>query len=269
MREQLEYAIVSSLFAIAKRTPKKVVYGLFSLLAGILYIADKRRRNLTKENLRQAGLSPRLAWPIYQNFAKTTAEILFIFHNRFDFSSIEGSFTPKTEKPKIFVTAHFGNWEALAHFLAQSGYPMAVVAREGNNTLIERNFSKPFRQKYGNKVIYKHGAMRGLFKELKSKNNIGLLIDQKAGRDGISMTFLGRKCMTLPTVALLAKKFDVEVVPVFLVREGGKLKLIQKDFSCKGCSVEEYTQKLNDILEEVVRAYPEQWFWMHNRWKVG
>ncbi|BAF70552.1 lysophospholipid acyltransferase family protein [Nitratiruptor sp. SB155-2] len=269
MREQLEYTVVSSLFAIAKRTPKKIVYGLFSLLAGMLYIIDSRRRNLTKDNLRKAGLSPKFAWPIYQNFAKTTAEILFLFHDRFDFSSIEGSLTPKTEKPKIFVTAHFGNWEALAHFLAQSGYPMAVVAREGNNKLIERSFSKPFRQKYGNKLIYKHGAVRALFKELKSGNNIGLMIDQKAGSDGIETTFFGRPCKTVPTIALLAKKFDVEVVPVFLVREGDKLKLIQKEFSCDGCGIEEYTQRLNDILEEVVREYPEQWFWMHNRWKMG
>ena len=269
LRQKIEFKTVRTLFAFGKKLPKRVVYRIFTLLAAILYVVDARRRNLTKNNLKKAGLNPYLAWRIYQNFAKTTAEFLFLFHKRFDFSQIQGRFRPKTEKQKIFVTAHFGNWEALAHYLAQNGFPMAVVAREGNNRCIEEVFSKPFREMYDNKVIYKHGAMRNLIKQLKNGGNVGLLIDQKAGRDGMVTTFLGRECKTVPTVALLAKKFDVEVVPIFLVRTENGFKLIQKEFEADPNDIVAFTQKLNDTLEEVIKEYPEQWFWMHNRWKMG
>ena len=269
LREQVEYGVVRLLFAITKWLPKRVVYTLFESLGVAIYYFDKKRRRLTQTNLQKAGLNPNLARQSYKEIAKTAAEILLIYTKRFDFASIKGEFHPKTAKPKIFITAHFGNWEALAHFLAQKGYPMAVVGREGNNKLIEHNITKPFRQMYGNRLIYKEGALKHLLKELKHGRNIGLLIDQKAGRDGIDTTFFGRACKTVPTVALLVKRFDVEVVPIFLAREKDGYRLIQKDFSCEGCTEREFTQKLNDIVEEVVRAYPTQWFWMHNRWKLG
>ncbi len=269
MRERIEYFSVKALIALSKFLPKPLLYKLFEALAVAIYLLDGKRRTLTIENLQKAGFNPKLALQSYKEIAKTAAEILLIYTKRFDFAAIKGEFHPKTNKPKIFITAHFGNWEALAHFLAQRGYRMAVVGREGNNKLIERNITKPFRQMYGNKLIYKEGALKHLLKELKEGRNIGLLIDQKAGRDGIDTKFFGRACKTVPTVALLAKRFDVEVVPIFLAREKDGYRLIQKDFSCEGCEEREFTQKLNDIVEEVVRAYPAQWFWMHNRWKLG
>ncbi|BCD67620.1 lysophospholipid acyltransferase family protein [Nitratiruptor sp. YY09-18] len=268
MREKFEYWLAKSLIGLSKVLPKKALYALFIGLADILYLVDKNRRQLTQDNLLKAGYSKNLARKSYHEIAKTLAEILLLYTGRFDFSTIEGEFTPKIDKPKIFITAHFGNWEALAHYLARNGYPMVVVGREGNNKLIEKNITTHFRTKYGNRLVYKIGAMRKLIVALKNRENIGLLIDQKAGRDGIETTFFNRVCKTVPTVAMLAKKFDVEIVPIFLVRTSKGFKIIQKDFACKECDTKEFTQKLNDIFEEVVRMYPEQWFWMHNRWRV-
>ena len=268
MRKRVEYLAALFLIQISKILPKKAVYKLFKGLALLIYYADSNRRILTKNNLKQAGFSPTLAKQSYKEISKTVAEILLIFTKRFDFSVIEGKFIPKTNKPKIFITAHFGNWEALAHYLAQNGYPMAVVGRKGNNELIEENITKPFRQMYGNTLVYKGGAVKRLVKFLKEGKNIGLLIDQKAGNDGVVTTFFNRECKTVPTVALLAKRFDVEVVPIFLARTKNGFKLIQKDFEADPSDEIAFTQKLNDILEEVVREYPTQWFWMHNRWKM-
>jgi len=269
MRERLEYFSVRALIALSKFLPKPLLYKLFEALAVAIYLLDGKRRRLTIKNLQKAGFDAKLALQSYKEIAKTAAEILLIYTKRFDFAAIKGEFHPKTNKPKIFITAHFGNWEALAHFLAQKGYSMAGVGREGNNKLIEYNITRPFRQMYGNRLIYKEGALKHLIKELKQGQNIGLLIDQKAGRDGIDTTFFARKCKTVPTVALLAKRFDVEVVPMFLAREKDGFRLIQKEFSCESCDEKEFTQRLNDIVEEVVREYPSQWFWMHNRWKLG
>ncbi len=269
MRAWIEYGVARLLIALSRTLPEPFLYRLFEGLATIYYYLDPKRRELTKQNLLQAGFSPSLALQSYRNIARSLAEMLLIYTDRFDFSQIRGEFHPKTTKPKIFVTAHFGNWEALAHFVAQKGYAMAGVGREGNNKLIERRITTPFRTKYGNRLIYKEGAMRKLIQALRKGEHVGLLIDQKAGRDGIDTTFFGRSCKTVPTVALLAKRFDVEVVPMFLARTPQGFRLIQKEFSCEGCTIEEFTQKLNDILEEVIREYPQQWFWMHNRWKLG
>ena len=268
MRKRVEYLTALFLIQISKILPKKGVYKLFEGLALLVYYIDSNRRTLTKNNLKKAGFPPSLAKRSYTEIAKTLAEILLIFTKRFDFSLVQGTFTPKTNKPKIFITAHFGNWEALAHYLAQHGYPMAVVGRRGNNELIEENITKPFRQMYGNTLVYKGGAVKKLVKFLKEGKNIGLLIDQKAGNDGVVTTFFGRKCKTVPTVALLAKRFDVEVVPIFLARTKNGFKIIQKDFKADPSDEVAFTQKLNDIFEEIVREYPEQWFWMHNRWKM-
>ncbi|SMC10147.1 lysophospholipid acyltransferase family protein [Nitratiruptor tergarcus] len=269
MREWFEYGVAKTLLAFSRILPQSLLYALFEGLATLYYYIDSKRRELTKENLQHAGFSPSLALQSYCEIAKSLTEMLLIFTGRFDFTKIKGEFKLKSSKPKIFVTAHFGNWEALAHYMAQQGYPMAVVGREGNNKLIERNITTPFRQLYGNKLVYKEGAMRKLIASLKKGENIGLLIDQKAGNDGIDTTFFGRRCKTVPTIAMLAKRFDVEVVPIFLAREKDGFKIIQKEFSCEGCDIKEFTQKLNDIIEEVVREYPTQWFWMHNRWKLG
>ena len=269
MREKLELVLAKGLIGVSKYLPIPFVYKVFELLATIVYMVDPNRRELTKKNLKEAGFSKDLAIKSYKEIAKTLAEALLILTNRFDFNKIEGEFLSKTSKPKIFVTAHFGNWEALAHYLAMSGYPMSVVGRKGNNILIEEQITTPFRKLYGNDLIYKEGALKQLIKRLAQGKNIGLLIDQKAGRDGMVTTFLGRECKTVPTVALLAKKFDVEVVPIFLVRTENGFKLIQKEFEADPNDIVAFTQKLNDTLEEVIKEYPDQWFWMHNRWKMG
>ncbi len=269
MRERLEYGATKFLIWLSRSLPIAWVYRVFEGLGTLIYYIDGKRRQLTIVNLQKAGLDPKLAKQSYKEIAKTAAEILLIYTGRFDFSKIRGMYQPKTDKPKIFITAHFGNWEALAHFLAQKGYPMAVVGRKGNNKLIEKNITRPFRQMYGNELIYKEGAIKHLVRRLKEGKHVGLLIDQKAGNDGIETTFFGRPCKTVPTVAMLAKRFDVEVVPIFLVRTPDGFEVIQKDFSCEGCDEHQFTQKLNDILEEVIRKHPEQWFWMHNRWKMG
>ncbi len=263
----MEYLLVRGLLGLGRVLPKRALYGLFEGVADLLYLADGRRRRLTIDNLQKAGLDPKLARSSYRQIAKTVAEIVLMWHGRFDFGSIEGEIEFRTDKPKILVLSHFGNWEALGHFMALQGYKGVGVGREGNNKLIERYITRPFRTMYGNRQVYKEGAMKHLIKALKNGENIGLLIDQKAGRAGVDTMFFGRPCKTVPTIALLARRFDVEVVPLFLAREGDRFRLIQKEFECEGCDDAAFTQKLNDILEEVVREYPDQWFWMHNRWK--
>jgi KDO2-lipid IV(A) lauroyltransferase len=178
----------------------------------------------------------------------------------------------------IFITAHFGNWEILSHFVALCGYPLIVIGRKGDNKYIEDNLTKPFRERYGSKNIYKKEAMSKMVKELKSGGNIGILIDQKTGkRDGVLTTFFGMECYSTTSVASMKLKYDPLIIPIFAKRErdGRYTIMFDKEVSYKAEEKQDkdektasLTQRYNDIIENAVREAPEQWFWMHDRWKI-
>ncbi|HSR73761.1 MAG TPA: lysophospholipid acyltransferase family protein, partial [Sulfurovum sp.] len=172
----------------------------------------------------------------------------------------------------------FSNWELMAHFIAKNGLPMAVIGRKGNNTLIEENITTPFREKYGNSAVSKDKAMLSMMKRLKAKGNVGLLIDQKSGGSlSAKIDFFGKPATTTLSVASLKLKLDPSVVPVFVVRDSdGQYELVINDpveyvadeIEDQQKKLEAMTLKYNQAIEDVVRKYPAQWFWMHNRWRV-
>lgn len=248
---------------------------------------EKRRSTLTLKNLALAfpEKSPQeryeLAKKSYESLSITLAEIIMMLNEKIDFEKkitnkedVLAKLNKLTKDKKngvIFVTAHFSNWELLAQFLPKNGYPMTAIGRRGNNHLIEENFTTPFREKFGNTNVYKENAILKLVKTLKSGGYTGLLIDQKSGGPtSIKSQFFRHTADTTSSVATLKLKFNPIIIPMFIARElDGSYTLILKECEDKqNSSIESLTQKYNDILEEVIRAYPEQWFWMHNRWRL-
>ncbi len=291
MREKIEYLLVKLFLGIAKIAPKSFVYAFFKMLALLLYHIDSKRRALTITNLTHAfgDRSPdeikTLSKEVYVELSKTVAEILLMFAGRFD---IDDAVVNKEEALKqieeltqnspngiIAMTAHFSNWELLAHFLAKHGLKMLVIGREGNNKLIEDNITTPFRRKYGNDTAFKSKAMLSMVKRLKQGDNVGILIDQKSGAQGsVKVDFFGEPAETTLSIATLKEKLDPLVVPFFAVRVGeGKYRiLIERPVEYEGDEtgderLEKMTRQYNSVMESVIRAYPAQWFWMHNRWR--
>jgi len=291
VREKIEYLLVKLFLGIAKIAPKSFVYAFFKMLALLLYHIDSKRRALTITNLTHAfgDRSPdeikTLSKEVYVELSKTVAEILLMFAGRFD---IDEAVVNKEEALKqieeltqnspngiIAMTAHFSNWELLAHFLAKHGLKMLVIGREGNNKLIEDNITTPFRRKYGNDTAFKSKAMLSMVKRLKQGGNVGILIDQKSGAQGsVKVDFFGEPAETTLSIATLKEKLDPLVVPFFAVRVGeGKYRiLIERPVEYEGDEtgderLEKMTRQYNSVMESVIRAYPAQWFWMHNRWR--
>jgi len=291
VREKIEYLLVKLFLGIAKIAPKSFVYAFFKMLALLLYHIDSKRRALTITNLTHAfgDRSPdeikTLSKEVYVELSKTVAEILLMFAGRFD---IDDAVVNKEEALKqieeltqnspngiIAMTAHFSNWELLAHFLAKHGLKMLVIGREGNNKLIEDNITTPFRRKYGNDTAFKSKAMLSMVKRLKQGDNVGILIDQKSGAQGsVKVDFFGEPAETTLSIATLKEKLDPLVVPFFAVRVGeGKYRiLIERPVEYEGDEtgderLEKMTRQYNSVMESVIRAYPAQWFWMHNRWR--
>ncbi len=291
MREKIEYALVKLFLGLAKIAPKWFIYRFFKILALLIYKVDRKRRLLTIENLSLAYPQKSqeeietLAKRVYLELSQTVAEILLMFVDRFD---IDDAIVNKEEvlayldrikssskNGIIAMTAHFSNWELLAHFLAKHGLPMLAVGREGNNHLIETHITTPFRQKYGNDTVFKKNAMIPMVKRLKQGGNVGILIDQKAGKhNSVLSDFFGRPARTTLSVAVLKSKLNPLVIPIFIARvDQGKYRVIIDDaIEYHGDKqgdemLAEMTKSYNIVMESVIRQYPEQWFWMHNRWR--
>lgn len=288
IKEKIEYAVVKFFVWFLGLLPNKTIYKITYFVAMVFFRLEKRRSTLTIKNLTLAFPDKskeeiyNLAKKSYESLSMTLAEIIMLLNDKINLEdkilnqevTLEKlkALTKEKKNGVVFVTAHFSNWELLAQFLPKNGYPMMGIGRKGNNQLIEDNFTTPFREKYGNTNIHKKNAILKIVKVLKKNGCIGLLIDQKAGSDeGIKASFFGEPADTTTSVATLKLKFNPIIIPMFIARESdGNYSLIIKDTKEEeNSTIESLTQEYNDILEEVIKAYPEQWFWMHNRWRLA
>jgi len=295
MKESIEYYTVKSLVWAVKFLPNSAVYKILKLVAKLFFKYEKRRSTLTKRNLKLAFPTKsddainEIAKKAYESVAITIAEIVLMINDKLDYENLMNNkeeslkklheYTKNSKNGVIIITAHFSNWEFGAQFLPRNGYPMIAVGREGNNKLIEKNFTTPFRERFGNKNIYKKTAMLNIIKALKNAKNVGLLIDQKSGgKSSIKAKFFGEDADTTTSIATLKLKYNPTIIPIFMPRDekGNYTPLIlepveytAEEESDKAKKIELMTQKYNDIFEEVIKEYPEQWFWMHNRWRLS
>ncbi len=294
MREKTEYAFVKLFLWLAKIAPTSFIYTMMKALTLLVYHLDKKRRRLTIINLTMAFPEKTsqeivvLSKEVYSELSKTITEILLMFTGTFDIDSAIKNREEVREKlqelsqnsPRgiVFMTAHFSNWELMAHFIAKNGLPMIVIGRKGNNRLIEEKITTPFREKYGNSAASKDKAMLSMMKRLKAKGNVGLLIDQKSGGShSAKIDFFGKPAETTLSVASLKLKLDPLIVPVFVVRDSDGLyelvinepvEYVADEIEDQQKKLEAMTLKYNRAIEDIVKKYPAQWFWMHNRWRL-
>ena len=170
----------------------------------------------------------------------------------------------------ITVSGHLGNWElqGAAAATAISG-PFTVAAVQQSNPYIDR-FITQRRNDMGMQVAGTKEAMKHLVRALKNKQAIGLVADQNAGVDAVFVDFFGKIAATHPGPAKLALKFNAPLLVGAAIRTGpGQFKVLaEKVEILAGDTVETLTQRHVKILESFIRQYPEQYFWLHRRWKT-
>ncbi len=293
MREKIEYSLVKLFLLLAKIAPKSFIYTVMKGLALFVYHLDKQRRNLTALNLTMAFPKKTskeivtLSKQVYTELSITITQILLMFTGRFDIDAAIKNYDEAQKKLQyiaqnspngvIVMTAHFSNWELAAHFLAKNGLPMLAIGREGNNKLIDQKITIPFRNKYGNRATSKDNAMLSMAKTLKKGNAVGLLMDQKSGQaNSVKVDFFCAPAETTLSVAMLKLKFNPLVVPIFIARQSDGLyemiinepiEYVANEIEDKEKKLEAMTSRYNQAIEEIIRKYPAQWFWMHNRWR--
>lgn len=173
----------------------------------------------------------------------------------------------------VLATAHSGNWELLGAALAMHGFPLAVVVQKQSNDAMDR-FINEYRTMVGMHVIYKQGVIE-MARFLSKGHIVALLMDQDANRDGVFVDFFGRLASTPAGSAVLARMKDSPIVPAFITEnsDGTHTAIIQPyqmpaKTNDKNQDIQSTTAKLTKIIEQHVRQYPQEWFWLHNRWKT-
>jgi Kdo2-lipid IVA lauroyltransferase/acyltransferase len=170
-------------------------------------------------------------------------------------------------RPVILVTGHFGNYDASRAALLARGFRVGALYRNMKNTFFNAHYVAAI-SRIGTPLFPRGRAgLADMVRHLKSGGMLGLLIDQHMGH-GADLTFFGVAAQTALSAAELALKYNALLVPTYAVRlpDGLNFRIIVEAPIPHG-TPEAMTQALNDSLEALVRAHPDQWFWIHRRWK--
>jgi Kdo2-lipid IVA lauroyltransferase/acyltransferase len=179
-------------------------------------------------------------------------------------------------KGVLFLTAHFGGWEVSAFTHSMHGHWMHVVMRPMDNVYLD-NLIRQYRTMHGNKMVDKDDFVRGLLSAMKAGEAVGILMDTNmTPPQGIFVDFFGIPACTASGLARIALRTDAAVVPGFTIWDSalGKYRLHfdpAVELIRTGdteADIQANTQAFTSIIESYVRKYPEQWLWVHRRWKT-
>jgi Kdo2-lipid IVA lauroyltransferase/acyltransferase len=256
---------------------------------GLVFRAlDRRRRNLVEENLalawpgKSAAEIEALSTAVFQHFGGLAVELLHSLDepdaSLFSRIEIVGAEHVRAAADSgrgfFFLTPHLGCWEYAALASAACGFPMTVISRPLDNPILEGEVRR-FRERTGNTIVHKAEAAREILKVLRRGGAIGILADQRARKpDAVVVPFFGRPAATTSALARFLDRTDALVLPASCIRVAParwfnryRAPFDVRDLPAEERRPEPLTARLNLIMESLIREHPEQWLWLHNRWK--
>jgi histidinol-phosphate phosphatase family protein len=288
---RIEFGVAMVPVLLFRMLPWWVAETLAAGIAWVLFYLIPRRRRIAVQNLQQAfGREKtnqeirRLAKDSYRHLAYAFVE--FCKAGAMESKEIasrvqiEGAeyFNAATAQGRgvIAVTSHLGNWELGNMIHAIRWTPPTILARPLDNPYLNQ-FVNRQRERFGNHVINTKspGAIRDILKALRQGEWVGFLMDQNvSGNRGVFVDFFGKIAYTHKVVALIAQRTGAPVIPTFMIRkEDGNHRLIYErpvelaDTDNRDHDLVVNTQRMTRAIEGSIRRYPEQWLWMHDRWK--
>jgi KDO2-lipid IV(A) lauroyltransferase len=290
----LIYLVVRSTVCVLQAVPMRWAFGFAGWLAWLAYRIDKRHRRVAAENLRFAFPHhseeeiDRLVRGCYQHFAAVVIEIALLPRKlqvanwrRYAELRQGEQIVPVllADRPALIVCGHFGNWEMAGYALGLFGFPTFAIARVLDNPHLER-FLKQFRQRTGQTIIAKKDDFDRLTEVMKAGGKVATLADQDAGPRGVFVNFFGRPASAHKAVALMALEFNAVMIvsgtPRIAPVELGTMRyaiecedvIDPQDYANQPNAIKAITQRYHDALERLIRRHPEQYFWLHRRWKT-
>jgi Kdo2-lipid IVA lauroyltransferase/acyltransferase len=251
-----------------------------------VYLFSGKRKMVTYANLRSAfcvrktpGELKKLTKRVYVNMVQSFAEIVSM--TKFDDRYLEKNIKvhnierieelSKTGKGVIFIAGHFGNWELNSVVSAAHGYPLYFLGREQKMRRLYALMNR-LRETRGNIVIRKGTDIKRIIRVLHDGKIVGMAADQNAGANGELLYIFGRLASTAVGPFRIAERTGAHILPVFMHRvEGPRHELVLEEHMDikKGDDIIPCMKRYNALLEKHVSAYPDQWLWMHKRWKMN
>lgn len=179
-------------------------------------------------------------------------------------------------KGVLVLTGHLGAWELSSFYHSLMGYPMGMVIRRLDNPLVDR-FVNRIRCLHGNRVLHKDDFARGLLAAMRGGETVGILMDTNmTPPQGVFVPFFGVQACAASGMARVAAKTGAAVVPGFLLWERSEQRYVlhfgeELQVECRGeaeADALRNTAAFTAVIEDYIRRYPEQWLWMHRRWKT-
>jgi Kdo2-lipid IVA lauroyltransferase/acyltransferase len=290
LRERLEYALVWPWIKILGSLPRPVARAIGIMLGLTVYAVHGRLRRVGLLNLTLAfpemseDNRRRLLRGEFISLGRQLAEVcLFPRYTRDDVSRIvaydgfenyETAF--KRGKGVLFLTGHLGAWELSAFAHSLNGHPLSIVMRSLDNPYIDK-FLQSYRTMHGNRTVDKDDFVRGLLSAMKAGETVGILMDTNmTPPQGIFVDFFGIPACTASGLVRIALRTDAAVVPGFTVWDSKQRKYILRFDPAveltrtddNEADIVANTAKFTKVIEDFIRRYPDQWLWVHRRWKT-
>jgi Kdo2-lipid IVA lauroyltransferase/acyltransferase len=289
MIEWLQYAVAWAFVKTLGVLPRPMARALAAATARLLLVLLPKLRKIAETNLKLAfpewseaqrhaalrGMTRNLGWMAAEfarlpRYTRENIESVVVLDGHENF--LEGK---SRGKGVIYLTGHIGAWELSSYAHALYGFPLQYMARPLDNAPLDRMVNA-YRGGSGNRPIYKNEAARMMLKVLKDDGTLGILADQNTmPGEGIFVDFFGRPACTTTGIARVALHTDAAVVPGYAywdanlrkyrLRFEPPVELIRTGNTER--DVLENTQRFTNVIEEIIRKHPEQWVWIHARWK--
>jgi KDO2-lipid IV(A) lauroyltransferase len=284
LRNRFEWAVVSLLMGVLRVLPRRASFAVARGLTGILRFAVPRYTRIAHRNLQLAFPEFDAARQLncidgcFRNMAGILATVAKFPHitkqNVGDWIRYEGfeHFEAALRRGKgvVFATGHLGNWELSAYAHALLSAPMGFVVRPLDNPLLDR-LSIRYRTLSGNRAISRRESARPLIQLLRANQAVGILADQNTTEDrGVFVDFFGIPACVDGGLAKLAEHTGAAIIPGFAIWSDAEGRYILKFYppiEAGGDTLRD-TQAVQTALEQAIREYPEQWLWIHRRWKT-
>lgn len=289
MKHFLEKILLTSISAFFCFLPERIVPGFGRSLGKILYYVSGTRRRLALENIHLAygsdletQESRKIIFNSYENLGMNVVEFFRLptlepreFLARVTMEGQEILDAALSQgKGVLLLSAHIGNWDYLSASIAMKGYSFALITKMSRSAALN-SIWMGYREESGVSMLMGRGIMKESLKQLKRGGIVGFVLDQNARRrEGVFVPFFGRQACTLSSLAILSRRTGAPVVPVHIYRVNGEHKIIFDD----PVKTEHYDDQDRDILErtavytrwteKVIREHPDQWTWLHDRWKT-
>jgi KDO2-lipid IV(A) lauroyltransferase len=290
LRDRAEFAIVWMLVTGLRALPRHAARRVGTWIGRLAFVLAKRLRGVAIRNLEIAYPGSEPAWRerttagVYRHLGLLLAEFCQMpkytaaeAGTFIEYDGLEHFLAARARgKGVLVVTGHLGAWELSSFYHSLMGYPMGLVIRRLDNPLVDA-FVNRIRCLHGNRVIHKDDFARGLISAMRAGETVGILMDTNmTPPQGVFVDFFGLPACTASGLARVALKTDAAVLPGFLLWDEGRrryrlwfgqqMELVRT--SDGEADVLANTARFTAAIEEAIRKAPEQWLWMHRRWKT-